>query len=44
MPSSDNSAGLRSSRVSIYDGMLSQNTIKFQWQKDENTDDKKMEK
>jgi len=44
MPSSEDSAGLCSSRVSIDNGMLSQNTKKFQRKKDESTDDKKMEK
>ena len=41
MPSSEDSAGLCPSRVSIDNGMLWQNTIKFQQSKIENTDDKK---
>ena len=43
MPSSEDSAGLCPSRVSIDNGMSWQNTIKFQRSENESTDDKKME-
>ena len=43
MPSSEDSAGLCPSRVSIDNGMSWQNTIKFQWSENVSTDDKKME-